>query len=105
MSFDALDLIEVNRALLEEAAGGNEPAILITVATWGRGADPNLLARLQPFRVGLGFNGSVVARVPLALACQLLPEPICAKLRALSLEHPIIVCAEVFKDWVVEPWT
>ena len=66
MDFDPRDLIEANLSLLQEAASLAEPspALLMTVATWGRGADPDLLQALQPYRHGLGFNGSLVARVP-----------------------------------------
>ena len=103
MNFDARDLIEVNKALLLEAAGvpGPDPAVLVCLATWGRGADPQLLQALQPYRVGLGFNGSVVARVPRAVAEQLLPESVKDQ---LCKGTGLPVCAGVFKDWLVEVW-
>lgn len=103
MNFDARDIIEVNQLLLEEAAARPEPtpAVLISVATWGRGADPQLLAALQPYRVGLGFNGSVVARVPRAVAEEILPDGV---VEQLPQGEGIPVCGGVFKDWLVEFW-
>ena len=103
MNFDARDIIEVNMALLQEAAARTEPdpAVLISLATWGRGADPQLLQALQPYRVGLGFNGSVVARVPRAEAEQLLPQSV---LDQLAGGTGLPVCGGVFKDWLVEFW-
>jgi hypothetical protein len=105
MNFDARDIIEVNQALLEQAAAQSEPspAVLISVATWGRGADPALLAALQPYRVGLGFNGSVVARVPRALAEEVLPPDVKAQWESCE-PTAIPVCGGVFKDWLVEFW-
>ena len=72
MNFDPRDLLDANYQLLQEAGKLAEPspALLMTVATWGRGADPNLLQALQPYRHGLGFNGSIVARVPKNLASE-----------------------------------
>lgn len=103
MNFDARDLIEVNMALLGEAAARPEPdpAVLVCLATWGRGADPQLLQALQPYRVGLGFNGSVVARVPRTEAEQLLPQSVKDQ---LSEGSGLPVCGGVFKDWLVEFW-
>lgn len=103
MNFDARDLIEANMALLQEAASRPEPdpAVLVCLATWGRGADPTLLQALQPYRVGLGFNGSVVARVPRAEAERLLPSEV---LDRLSGQAGLPVCGGVFKDWLVELW-
>lgn len=103
MSFDARDLIEVNMALLQEAAARTEPqpAVLVCLATWGRGADPKLLEALQPHRVGLGFNGSVVARVPRPEAERLLPSEVSEQLAQGS---GLPVCGGVFKDWLVEFW-
>ncbi len=106
MNFDARDILDVNRSLLQLAAAQAEPdpAILVSVATWGRGADPALIAALQPYRVGLGFNGSVVARLPRAQASEILPKE---AIKALS-EHGdtelLPVCGGVFKDWFVELW-
>jgi hypothetical protein len=103
MSFDARDIIEVNTTLLEQAAAMSEPtpAVLVSVASWGRGADPRLLAALEPYRVGLGFNGSVVARLPRSLAEQILPPEVYAQLP----EPPgLAVCGGVLKDWLVETW-
>ena len=104
MNFDARDIIEVNRALLQEAAAMPlpTPAVLVCVATWGRGADPRLLAALDPYRVGLGFNGSVVARLPSELAGQVLPQEVLSQLN-LELDQ-ISVCGGVFRDWRVESW-
>lgn len=103
MNFDARDIIEVNQLLLEEAASRAEPtpAVLVSVATWGRGADPALLQALQPYRVGLGFNGSVVARLPRELARELLPEGVVAQFDGAP---GLPVCGGVFKDWLVEHW-
>jgi hypothetical protein len=103
MNFDARDIIEVNQALLEQAAALAEPApaVLVSVATWGRGADPQLLEALQPYRVGLGFNGSVVARLPRALAEEIMPQ---AVREQLSQGEGTPVCGGVFKDWLVEFW-
>jgi hypothetical protein len=106
MNFDARDLIEVNQALLHQAAALAEPspAVLVAVATWGRGADPKLLAALQPYRIGLGFNGSVVARLPWDVAEDILPETVRAQLSAQDDTTRISVCGAVFKDWLVEIW-
>lgn len=103
MNFDARDIIEVNQLLLEEAAARPEPtpAVLVSLATWGRGADPQLLQALQPYRVGLGYNGSVVARLPLELAKELLPTAVVEQLDSAS---GLPVCGGVFKDWLVEHW-
>ncbi len=103
MNFDARDIIEVNQLLLEEAAARQDPspAVLVAVATWGRGADPALLQALQPYRVGLGFNGSVVARLPREMAAGLLPETVTAQLDSAP---GLPVCGGVFKDWLVEHW-
>jgi hypothetical protein len=105
MSFDARDIIEVNQALLQQAAALPEPspAVLVSVATWGRGADPKLLAALEPYRVGLGFNGSVVARLPRLTAEEILPAEVREQLPAVP--HQLAVCGGVFKDWLVEIWS
>ncbi len=105
MNFDARDLVEVNQQLLEEAVGLTEPtpAVVVCLATWGRGADPQLLAELQPYRVGLGFNGSVVARVPRSFAEAVLPGDVVSQWQAGDTERTP-VCAEVFRDWLVEIW-
>ena len=79
------------------------PAVVVCVATWGSGADPNLLRELQPYRVGLGYNGTVIARVPRAEAERLLPEEIVLAVRETEPEKTPI-CAEVFRDWLVESW-
>ena len=66
MSFDARDMVEVNRQLIEQAArgaGGDEDFVVVSIASWGRGVNPEILTALEPRREGLGFNGSVVARV------------------------------------------
>lgn len=105
MNFDARDLLEVNHALLSEAAlrPTPNPGVLISLATWGRGADPNLLVALQPFRVGLGFNGSIVARVPRDFAREWLPEQVWAQIEASSTDA-LAVCGSVLKDWHVDFW-
>ena len=105
MNFDARDLIEANQSLLEEALKRPEPspAVVVCLATWGRGADPKLLADLQPYRVGLGYNGSVVARVPRDVAEELLPPEIVSELGPPE-NGKTPVCAEVFRDWRVESW-
>ncbi len=105
MNFDARDLLEVNQQLLEEAVALADPtpAVVVCLATWGRGADPKLLNELQPFRVGLGFNGSVVARVPRDFAETVLPSEIVSQWPATESEQTP-VCAEVFRDWLVEAW-
>lgn len=102
MDFDPRDLIEANMSLLQEAASLDHPhpALLMTVATWGRGADPELLQALQPYRHGLGFNGSVVARVPLEQAREWIPEEASAQI-SKSDGKPTVYSA-VFKDWAVE---
>ena len=102
MNFDPLDLVEANLALLQEAARLPQPspALLMTIATWGRGADPEMLRALQPYRHGLGFNGSIVARVPEALALQWLPEK--ARLEYESGDGASRVYSAVFKDWAIE---
>lgn len=102
MNFDPRDLLDSNLALLQEAAAleAPEPAILITVATWGRGADPDLLQALQPYRHGLGFNGSIVARVPRNLASTFLPEKALAALDAGGEGTPVY--SAVFKDWTLD---
>ena len=101
MNFDPLDLVEANLALLQEAARLEQPspALLMTIATWGRGADPEMLQALQPYRHGVGFNGSIVARVPEALALQWLPEK--ARQDYRSGEGTTRVYSAVFKDWVL----
>jgi hypothetical protein len=103
MDFDPQDLIDANLALLQEAAqlDGPEPALLMTVATWGRGADPELLKALQAYRHGLGFNGSVVARVPLEVAKEWISDAAYREVR--SLEPGPAVYSAVFKDWIVGP--
>lgn len=100
MNFDPRDLIEANMTLLREANSLERPtpALLMTVATWGRGADPELLLELQPYRHGLGFNGSVVARVPKEVALQWIPEEAAQQ---IDWESSCVYGA-VFKDWVVE---
>lgn len=105
MNFDARDIIEVNRLLLEEAKAKDEPrpAILIAMATWGRGADPAILSAVQPFRVGLGFNGSVVARLPRELGAKILPPTVIDEIR-LGPPQKVPVCGAVAKDWRVEFW-
>ena len=102
MDFDPRDLIEANLPLLTEAASLAEPspALLMTVATWGRGADPDLLQALQPYRHGLGFNGSVVARVPLEKAREWLPTEASSQLAEAG--ESLFVYSAVFKDWALE---
>lgn len=106
MNFDAQDILEVNRALLKLAAAQAEPdpAILVSVATWGRGANPELIKALQPYRVGLGFNGSVVARLPRAEASEILPKEALQALSEYQDSAGLPVCGGVFKDWFVEIW-
>lgn len=106
MNFDARDLMEANLTLLQEAAARPEssPALLVCVATWGRGADPKLLAALAPFRVGLGFNGSVVARLPWQEGLGMLPASVQEAL-ADHVGEDLVVCSGVFKDWQVLPWS
>jgi hypothetical protein len=103
MNFDPRDLIDANLPLLQEAAKLQSPevAVLMTVATWGRGADPDLLRALQPYRHGLGFNGSIVARVPRELAFQWLPVEAQHELDG-SKEGGTLVYGAVFKDWAVD---
>jgi hypothetical protein len=103
MDFDPQDLIDANLSLLTEAANLQEPeqALLMTVATWGRGADPEQLKALQPFRHGLGFNGSVVARVPMDWAAEWIPEVAFHQVQAAEF-RPVVYSA-VFKDWFVGP--
>jgi hypothetical protein len=104
MNFDPRDLIEANLTLLHEIAQQPEPspAVLVTVATWGRGADPELLKALQPYRHGLGFNGSIVARVPRSIAMEWLPDGALEKLSSENETSEPFVYAAVFKDWVLE---
>ncbi len=77
MSFDAREMIDVNLPLMKEAAKaeGEETPLVVSVATWGRGIRQELLQALEPYRHGLGFNGSVVARVPRQLASELFRLP------------------------------
>lgn len=102
MNFDPRDLIDANLALLQEASRLDqpEPAVLLTVATWGRGADPNLLQALQPYRHGLGFNGSIVARVPVDFAREWLPSEAHSELDKGTGGTPVY--GAVFKDWAVD---
>lgn len=106
MSFDAQDILEANHQLLQEAAALPEPdpAVLVTVATWGRGADPELLQALQSYRHGLGFNGSIVARVPRDFALERLPASVVETI-AQGEASALPVCAGVTKDWTVEFWS
>ncbi len=105
MNFDARDLIEANQSLLEEAVRRDEPtpAVVVCLATWGRGADPKLLADLQPYRVGLGYKGSVVARVHREDAEELLPPEIVSEIGTFE-DGKTPVCSEVFRVWRVESW-
>lgn len=102
MDFDPRDLIDANRALLEEAArlDSPTPALLMTVATWGRGADPEMLSALQPYRHGLGFNGSVVARVPRDWAREWIADDAFREVEAAK--NSTVVYSAVFKDWFVD---
>ena len=104
MEFDAGDLLDANLVLIKEALAKSEPspAVVVCLATWGRGADPELLGRLQPYRHGLGFNGSVVARVPRDKALEWLPEKVVEELAQRSGPHSVPVCSGVFKDWLTE---
>ena len=70
-------MIEVNYPLILEASElpGEEPPLVVSVATWGRGCKQETLQALEPYRHGLGFNGSVVARPPRSLAAQLFEMP------------------------------
>lgn len=102
MNFDPRDLIDANLSLLQEASQLEtpEPAVLMTVATWGRGADPKLLEALQPYRHGLGFNGSIVARVPLPFAREWLPEEVQVELA--REESGTLIYGAVFKNWALD---
>ena len=105
MNFDPKDLIDSNLSLLHEAAELREPnpALLMTIATWGRGADPELLQALQPYRHGLGYNGSIVARVPRELALEWIPEKAREEVRSKQLKiSEYLVFSGVFKDWALE---
>ncbi len=104
MNFDPRDLIDANFALLQEAARLSEPdpAVLMTVATWGRGADPEFLLALQPFRHGIGFNGSIVARVPCELAAEWLPKQAKSELEHTDRDTGYLVYGAVFNDWAVD---
>lgn len=78
MSFDARQMIDVNREALLEAAersGLPQPRLVLSVATWGRGCKQSTLRALEPYRHGLGFNGSVVAAVPRELGAEILERP------------------------------
>lgn len=101
MNFDPRDLIDANLPLIRETAALLEPgkAVIMTIATWGRGADPALLRSLQPFRHGLGYNGSIVAGVPVSEAQQWLPPEAWEQCRKTE-GQPIY--SAVYKDWVVE---
>lgn len=101
MNFDPRDLIDANLALLQEASLLSEPAdaVLMTVATWGRGADPELLKALQPYRHGLGYNGSIVARVPADFAGTWLPSEAVAE---CGRQPGLPVYSAVYKDWFVD---
>lgn len=104
MDFDPRDLIDSNLALLTEARALDEPtpAVLMTIATWGRGADPELLLALQPYRHGLGYNGSIVARVPVDVASSWLPDEAKDKVESAAGEQKMLVYSAVFKDWATE---
>lgn len=104
MDFDPLDLVNSNLSLLNEAAQLKEPepAVLITVATWGRGADPEFLKALQPYRHGLGFNGSIVARIPLDLGKEWLSDEALQKMEEARSRGETPVYSAVFKNWVVD---
>lgn len=74
MSFDARDMVDVNQALIQEAAAQaaeGERFVVVSVASWGRGVSPEVLQQLESRRHGLGFNGSVVARIPVDEAGEL----------------------------------
>lgn len=86
MSLDAEAMLEVNRPLIRAAAeaaraqAGNQPVAVVSLATFGRGIKPELLASFEPYRVSFGHNQSWVATPPVELAAQLLqgqplPQP------------------------------
>lgn len=105
MSFDARGMIEVNRqailAAAAEADDGREPGVVLSVATWGRGARQSLLQALEPYRHGVGFNGSVVARVPRSIAAELLERPDLVGLEPPGPGH-VLVVGMAFKELCVE---
>ena len=70
-------MLEVNRALILQAAqaaaeaGSSHPAV-VSMATWGRGCHPGVLAELQPYSRHLGYNGSLVTTPPLEVVREVL---------------------------------
>lgn len=96
--------MDANRDLIAQALELEEPkpAVIVCLATWGRGADPELLGRLQPYRHGLGYNGSVVARVPREKALEWLPDSAVTDLSSVNDPELTPVCCGVFKDWLTE---
>ncbi|MGE0488264.1 MAG: hypothetical protein AB7S38_03505 [Vulcanimicrobiota bacterium] len=105
MSFDAQGMIEVNFPLILQASElpGEEPPLVVSVATWGRGCKQETLQALEPYRHGLGFNGSVVARPPRALAAELfeMPELQTAQAPAGKRTQVLgVAFKSVFLDWL-----
>lgn len=81
MEFGAWEMLEVNRELLDsyrenskERLSKMKQPIFLSVATWGRGAQHEILQKLQPYSIDLGYNGSVVACLELKELQELSPE-------------------------------
>ena len=77
MSHDARGMLEVNRELLRPAALQSSEAcpLVVSAATWGRGCRQDVLQAMEPFRHQWGYNSSLVAAPPRALAAELLKLP------------------------------
>lgn len=64
MSFDAKGMLEVNRDAVLDAARRHGAAVVLSVATWGRGCKPEILVQMEPYVVGRGHNSSLVVVAP-----------------------------------------
>ncbi|MEW6283496.1 MAG: hypothetical protein AB1758_33105 [Candidatus Eremiobacterota bacterium] len=95
---DARNLLEVNEPCLTGLAVPPD-CVLVLAATWGRGCDPGLLSALEPHRRLSGYNGTVIAVVPLEVARNLLgdrlpqPEP--------NSGYPVVALAygKAYSEW------
>ncbi len=106
MRYDPREILDANAALLEEASllAQPDPPVLLAATTWGRSSDPALLSAVERYRVGIGAHGSMVARLPWALAYELFPPEARERLQALEMTLELPVCATVSGRWWVESW-